>query len=628
MSMESLKFTPADFVGKDISSLPDDPSSAGYTAQELKERFDKIAKEMIALGAFNELIDFLMSRQAAGEIGTQDGTLEISLQKAVRFGNEAVKFIRLGENNAIEVSADGEVWRKIDSGHVIVDKFGNEMPHRNHLKFTDGTITNEGEYTVITGFKGEKGDTGPQGAQGEKGDTGPRGPQGEKGSAGPQGPQGEKGDKGDNGPQGPQGEKGSDGKTPVRGEDYWTESDKEEIVDEVLSEIPASDVLGNTGIIKQEVLPEGYPYAETITETLSPKTSRTFIAGSNSVFVTDFGSNDVIAGEKYIVYWNDDKYEREAFMLNDAVVLGNGKLAGGSEDTGEPFCFWDMSPSICALSKETTTSETITVAVEKVVSETFCTMDSKFLPENIGGGADLLEPCVGTILPETVVDLTVDMPGLPNSLDLIDGETYTVTWNGTAYTCVAHLITMDGMSGTVLGNMSMMDGEDTGEPFVLMVLPAELAAQMGMRVSIEALDGSESVTLSIAGTTMKIKTEYLPDGIGGGNMFVVNVNIPFDEINNETFNIADVSDKSYEEMEAAVKAGMFIVGNFNVLNNFGEVVMVTPLTMNSWTSTNNEISFSNFAANSNAFTVLSYTFEKDSGLLWLSYMTFAPAEQG
>ena len=579
MSMESLKFTPADFVGNDISSLPDDPSSAGYTAQELKERFDKIAKEMIALGAFNELIDFLMSSQAAGEIGTQDGTLEISLQKAVRFGNEAVKFIRLGENNAIEVSADGEVWRKIDSGHVIVDKSGNEMPHRSHLKFTDGTITNEGEYTVITGFKGEKGDTGPQGAQGEKGDTGPQGPQGEKGSVGPQGPQGEKGDTGETGPRGPQGEKGSDGKTPVRGEDYWTESDKEEIVDEVLSEIPASDVLGNTGIIKQEVLPEGYPYAETITETLSPKTSRTFIAGSNSVFVTDFGSNDVIAGEKYIVYWNDDKYEREAFMLNDAVVLGNGKLAGGNEDTGEPFCFWDMSPSICALSKETTTSETITVAVEKVVSETFCTMDSKFLPENIGGGADLLEVRVSEVLPETAVGLTEGMSGLPNILDLTEGETCTVTWNGTEYTCVAQSVSDGGFTGIVLGNIGMMmGGVDTGEPFILVAFPAEAAEQAGMGVSITALDGSESVTLSIVGTTMKIKPRYLPDGID--NMLVVNVNIPIEEIENETFNIADVSDKSYEEMETAVKAGKIVVVNFNITNDLGKAIAVSSLTMN------------------------------------------------
>lgn len=50
----------------------------------------------------------------------------------------------------------------------------------------------------------------------------------------------------------PQGEKGEDGKTPVKGTDYWTASDKQEIVDEVLGEIPSgssgSDLsLGMTG---------------------------------------------------------------------------------------------------------------------------------------------------------------------------------------------------------------------------------------------------------------------------------------------------------------------------------------------------------------------------------------------
>lgn len=76
-------------------------------------------------------------------------------------------------------------------------------------------------------LKGEKGDTGPQGAkgdtgpQGPKGDTGPQGLQGEqgpKGDTGEKGATGEKGDagpKGDTGPQGIQGEKGEKGDTPA-----------------------------------------------------------------------------------------------------------------------------------------------------------------------------------------------------------------------------------------------------------------------------------------------------------------------------------------------------------------------------------------------------------------------------
>ena len=84
------------------------------------------------------------------------------------------------------------------------------------------------------GAKGDKGDKGDTGERGPQGEIGPQGPKGDTGETGPQGPAGEKGDKGDPGdigPQGPQGEtgpageKGADGYTPVKGTDYFTESD-------------------------------------------------------------------------------------------------------------------------------------------------------------------------------------------------------------------------------------------------------------------------------------------------------------------------------------------------------------------------------------------------------------------
>ena len=52
---------------------------------------------------------------------------------------------------------------------------------------------------------------------------------------GPQGPVGPQGPKGDTGPQGPA---GADGYTPVKGTDYFTESDKTELVNAVLAALP------------------------------------------------------------------------------------------------------------------------------------------------------------------------------------------------------------------------------------------------------------------------------------------------------------------------------------------------------------------------------------------------------
>ena len=52
------------------------------------------------------------------------------------------------------------------------------------------------------------------------------------GPAGPMGPQGERGLQGIQGQTGPQGPAGY---TPVRGTDYWTDADKQEIINAVIA---------------------------------------------------------------------------------------------------------------------------------------------------------------------------------------------------------------------------------------------------------------------------------------------------------------------------------------------------------------------------------------------------------
>lgn len=124
------------------------------------------------------------------------------------------------------------------------------------------------------GIQGPAGAEGAQGPMGPQGEVGPQGPQGEKGdiptiiaSAGPdvnvvgiptisattdgnivtfifnnlKGEQGIQGIQGEQGLQGEQGPAGTDGTTPVRGTDYWTAADKQEIIDEVLATFPSSE---------------------------------------------------------------------------------------------------------------------------------------------------------------------------------------------------------------------------------------------------------------------------------------------------------------------------------------------------------------------------------------------------
>ena len=83
-----------------------------------------------------------------------------------------------------------------------------------------------GNWNSIAAIKGDKGDNGEPGIQGIQGDTGAPGPQGIQGIQGP------KGDKGDN---------GADGHTPIKGTDYFTEADKQELVTAVIAALPSTE---------------------------------------------------------------------------------------------------------------------------------------------------------------------------------------------------------------------------------------------------------------------------------------------------------------------------------------------------------------------------------------------------
>ena len=80
--------------------------------------------------------------------------------------------------------------------------------------------------------RGAAGLPGEKGSKGEPGDKGDKGDKGDAGPTGPQGPQGETGPKGDPGAQGPA------GATPVKGTDYFTATDKAELVQDVLAALP------------------------------------------------------------------------------------------------------------------------------------------------------------------------------------------------------------------------------------------------------------------------------------------------------------------------------------------------------------------------------------------------------
>ena len=109
------------------------------------------------------------------------------------------------------------------------------------------------------------------------------------------------------------------------------------------------------------------------------------------------------------------------------------------------------------------------------------------------------------------------MAQITNAFEIVEGQTYTVNWDGTEYECVGVVIEFQ----PALGNLSIMDkGSDTGEPF----LYAYNARQhSGMFV---ALDTSASHTISvktIGEVVTPMAEEFLPSEV---NELIMNSSTP------------------------------------------------------------------------------------------------------
>ena len=128
-------------------------------------------------------------------------------------------------------------------GNKTLEELGIKQTYTaDDIAFSDGeTFQQKYDSGELKGEKGDTGETGPQGIQGEKGEVGEQGPIGPQGEQGIQGPKGDTGEKGEPGEVGPQGPAGQNGYTPQKGIDYFTEADKQELVQDVLNALPNAE---------------------------------------------------------------------------------------------------------------------------------------------------------------------------------------------------------------------------------------------------------------------------------------------------------------------------------------------------------------------------------------------------
>lgn len=225
-------------------------------------------------------------------------------------------------------------------------------------------------------------------------------------------------------------------------------------------------------------------------------------AGTNKF--TDLNASMVNDGQEIIVRFDGSRYECKVKDWGEGIGLATDNYSEFMAGTSSlPFCliFKSTQTNISCSSGEHTAS---VYAVETVK------MPGKYLPE----GLPYAEGGMVELLPETQAVEGDDAFGLMDAINGVEvGGTYTVTYNGVSYECMAYLFEMEGVPFVVFGDVTQLGLEGgNGEPFLMLIVPADMVAAMGAAARITPLDGATSVTIAISGggeTVHKLDNKYL-----------------------------------------------------------------------------------------------------------------------
>ena len=235
-----------------------------------------------------------------------------------------------------------------------------------------------------------------------------------------------------------------------------------------------------------------------------PEATVELTSGNN--MVNGFVKNSFIEGNKYKVIWNGTEYECICYVEDGTYLLGNGVYLGLTTEKDYPFCIGSYNGAVGFVGKGTETDETITLKIYSEQETIYHQLDPRYIPnmyyEEDGGTVE--------ILPEMTIPVDPDNPIIPSNykFDIAAGDILTVKWNGVEYVCTVQDISNDiGMPGVALGDLSSVGlSGGNGEPFCMLYSPEFMEAEgmSGFYGMIAVLDGSTSVTLSVAKDSAKI----------------------------------------------------------------------------------------------------------------------------
>ena len=241
-------------------------------------------------------------------------------------------------------------------------------------------------------------------------------------------------------------------------------------------------------------------------ETVLVEESTVTFAENHGLYMARFPSTfEATVGETYKVSWDGAAYECICTKSGrDFSAIGNLSIGGEGPDTGEPFVMGIANgEEIRIATADTSASHTFSICVfaPEVVK-----IDPKYIRDMYYTG----DPVETVLVEESTVSFTENnglyMAEIRSSFEATVGETYKVSWDGTAYECAC----VKFNNRPAIGNLSIAGaGSDTGEPFLMVV-------HNGLGIIIGTADTSASHTFSISGfvsEVVKIDEKYLPDTV-------------------------------------------------------------------------------------------------------------------
>lgn len=172
----------------------------------------------------------------------------------------------------------------------------------------------------------------------------------------------------------------------------------------------------------------------------------------------------------------DENEGTTAYVLGDIYTMSGGEY--GDSPTGEPFVLIFFSKEhadnigfgMMGMILDQSISSPITLGVSGGgIVEVFPLTKAVHFEEATEDDVLLWQP------PTEDEPSTEFMISPTIIIEVTEGETYTISYNGTDYECVAHPFNFNGTDCIAMGNVAELGIESNNEPFVLLVVPPELA---------------------------------------------------------------------------------------------------------------------------------------------------------